>query len=186
MKKVFIISAIILACSFKVRAQGRYSGSSSLGLEYGIASKGNMANLNWNQYVGRNYLGYRVDISYLQKDKNVRIYDLEYESDFNRLSIGSAIVYSLESVIRHPFYVQMFLGGQYGIEKINGGKDTIDNIPYVKPKQNSYGVYGGVELEAEISFSFSIVVSPKYSFTNSKIQREQFSIGVGLRYLFNN
>lgn len=168
-------------------AQGHYGGQKAISINYMGLAKGKGVNLNYQKLVGQNYLGFRVDADYLQKDHNITVYEYSYKTDFLRYSIGSAFTYSLESIMSGaPVYVQLYAGAMYGQEKLNKQKGEIENIPYINPKTNIFGGYVGAEVEIDFARRWSFLINAKNSFTNSQVQKSLFQYGVGLKFILND
>lgn len=184
MRKIILLIALIF--SSVAFAQGNYGGKKTLGLSYMGVDKGYGANLNYHQFVGSNSFGYRFDLDYSSRDMTLSVYEYSYKTDFQRYHIGSAITYSFEKWIQFPFDLQSYAGALYGQEKINNGKSEIDNIPYTKPNANVFGAYVGLELEVSIHRRFTLAITAKNSFTNSKVQKSVFNYGFGIKYNLND
>lgn len=180
--RVFVLSAMLLICSFKMYSQ---RGQQNIGLSYLGVDKGYGVTATYQQSIGDNYFGYRVDADYFKRDYNITVVNNTYPTTLEKYAIGSAMNYSFEKIFTHPFYLQAFIGGQFGQEKLNGGGEEIDGIPYDAPKKIVFGAYAGIEFEMSITNRFNLAILAKNTFTNSEVKKSMFFYGFGLKYNLN-
>lgn len=183
MKKIYVLASLLV--SLTTFAQGHFGGQKSIGISYLGVDKGHGANINYQGLVGTNYLGYRVDLDYFNKNHNITVLDHTFKTHFERYTIGSALVYSFEDFNFYPLYLQAYIGGMLGQEKINKGRSEIETIPYSKPRENIFGGYVGVELEVAFNRRFSLIINAKETFTNSEVKKTMFNYNVGFKYILN-
>ena len=165
-------------------SQSHYAGQYSLGLNYGFVNDGVNYNLNIQKLIGNKFLGMRADLDLLQQDYDLSFYGKErYDGNFESKRIGIAATYSLEKVIPHPFYVQLYLGGLYSNEKLKDFGVAQDILPPYN--RNNFGAYGGTELEFVVFPVFSLTGGFKYqNVFQSTIDKELLFGQVGVKINF--
>ncbi|ALU28436.1 hypothetical protein NWE55_16920 (plasmid) [Myroides albus] len=187
MKRIYLLLGFcIISLTTTTFAQGHFGGQKSIGLSYLGVDKGYGANLNYQQFIGSQYFGYRIDADYLSKKHNLTVLDYTFKTDLERYSLGSALVYSFEDLMFYPLYLQAYVGAMIGQEKINKGRKEIDTIPYSKPRTNLFGGYIGAELEVAFNRRSSLIINAKNTFSNSDIKKSMFTYNIGFKYILND
>lgn|SRR5690606_2670810 len=180
-KTLLFLFGLLYSSTF---AQSHYAGQYSLGLNYGFVNNGTNYNLNVQKLIGNKFLGLRADLDLLKQDYNLSFYGVDqYQGNFESKRIGIAGTYSLEKVIPHPFYVQLYLGGLYSNEKLKDFEIVQDLLPAYN--SNNFGAYGGVELELVVFPAFSLTGGFKYqNVFQSTIDKELLFGQVGVKINF--
>lgn len=182
MKKILLfLFGLLYTATF---GQSHYAGQYSLGLNYGFVNNGTNYNLNLQKLIGNKFLGLRADFDLLQQDYDVSFYGVDqYQGNFESKRVGIAATYSLEKVIPHPFYLQLYLGGLYSNEKLKGFGIVQNVLPTYT--RNNFGAYGGAELELVVFPSFSLTGGFKYqNVFQSSIDKELLFGQVGVKINF--
>lgn len=184
MKSKFLTLALICS-AFLAKAQGHYAGQSSIGANYLFTENGNAYNLNYQKLVGNNYFGYRADLTYTDRKDNLKVVVAE-EVPHQLYSIGVSGTYSLEKIIPYPIYVQLFAGPQYTYEVLNDNKgEDSKGVPYENPKNHTFGLNGGAEIEGALAKNFSIIAtSLNYFLIDSEVRKFSPTYGIGIKYNF--
>lgn len=165
-----------------LNAQSHYAGQYSLGLNYGIVENGNNYNINLQKIIGNKYWGARLDVDYLTKDYTLDFKNVGgYNGTFDSKKVGLAVNYSLEKIIPHPFYLQLYLGGVYSNEKLNDFKLEYLSMPNYN--KNNFGVYMGTELEFVIFPTVSLTAGVKYqNIIQSDLEKENIIYQGGIKF----
>jgi len=164
--------------------QSHYAGQYSLGVNYGFVSKGTNYNLNVQKLIGNKFFGVRADLDWLQQDYILSFYGTEnYSGTFDSKRLGVAATYSLERIIPHPFYVQLYLGALYSNENLKDFSVPQEVMPSYN--RNNFGAYAGTEIEIVLFPSFSLTGSFKYqNVFQSTIDKELIFGQVGIKLNF--
>ncbi len=182
MRKILLfLFGLFYASTF---AQTHYAGQYSLGFNYGFVNNGTNYNINVQKLIGNKFFGMRADLDLLQQDYNLAFFgSTVYQGNFNSKRVGIAGTYSLEKVIPHPFYLQLYLGGLYSNEKLKGFGIVQNFLPTYT--RNNFGAYGGAELELVVFPSFSLTGGFKYqNVFQSSIDKELLFGQVGVKINF--
>lgn len=179
MKKIAVIIALI--STSLIYSQGHFKGQKTISPNYLSIENGYGVNLNFQQLIGNNYFGYRIDINYSDRDYKLNIMDITKEVQYNTYSIGTGVSYSLENIIPHPLYIQPYLGLIYRYEVLNNNDNVIEGITYKKPNNSAFGAYYGIEAEFALLRKVSIVALIQNQITNSKISDNDLFLGLGLK-----
>lgn len=165
-------------------AQSHYAGQYSLGVNYGFVNKGTNYNLNIQKLIGNHFWGARTDFDLLQQDYVLSFNGSENkEGKFESKRIGIAVTYSLEKIVPHPFYLQLYAGGLYSNENLKDFDVSKEVIPTYN--RNNFGAYAGAELEFIIVPFFSVTGGAKYqNVFQSTINKELLFGQVGIKLNF--
>src|SRR5690606_31529535 len=135
--------------------QTHYAGQYSLGLNYGFVNSGANYNINVQKLIGNKFFGIRADLDLLQQDYNLAFFDTtKYPGNFNSKRVGIAGTYSLEKIIPHPFYLQLYIGGIYSNVELKNFDLPERAMPSYN--RNNFGAYGGTELEFVLFTALSL------------------------------
>lgn len=184
MRYTLLLFSLLVASM--VKAQGHYDGQMSLGINGGIQNNDAVAiNLNVQKLFKGNYFGLRADLMYSTTKKDITVI-VPQKMTFNTYNIGLAGMYSLERVIKHPFYINLFLGGNYTFEDLNSRKYTNEKgVNFKGANENVYGIYGGAEFEYMFSPNLSFVLTSlnQYQINSDFDKTRAFGL-IGLKYNF--
>lgn len=165
-------------------AQSHYAGQYSLGLNYGFVNSGTNYNVNVQKLIGNKFFGMRADLDLLQQDYTLSFFGVDrYQGDFESKKVGIAGTYSLEKIIPHPFYVQLYIGGIYSNEELKSFDLPEGAMPSYN--RNNFGAYGGTELEFIVFPALSVTGGLKYqNIFKSTINKEIIFGQVGAKINF--
>lgn len=184
MKYIVLIFSLLVASL--VNAQGHYDGQMSLGINAGLQNNAaTTINLNLQKLFKGNFFGLRGDLMFSNTKESINVI-IPQQFALNTYNIGIAGFYTLERLIKYPFYINFFLGGNYTYEQLNNGNyETSQGIAFKGIQENVYGIYGGAEFEYMFTSNLSFVLTSlnQYQINSDLPKLRAFGL-LGLKYSF--
>lgn len=182
----FLLLLLSMLLVSQLQAQGHYDGQVSLGIHAGLENNNTkVININVQKLFKGNYFGLRADLLYSRVNKELTVI-VPTQMPLSTYNIGLAGLYSFEKFIKYPFYINVFLGGNYGYENLHNSTNTSDQgVTFQEPQTNVLGGYAGAELEYMFTKSLSLAISSinQYQF-NSDFDKARYIGTLGIKFNF--
>ena len=179
-----LILLLIFICGAKQStAQMRFKNQNAIAINGGAATKGYYGNINYQRQISDKGSIIRGDIDYTFTSRNINVISGNIES--NITTFGVAYSYSLQNIFGNRFFVQPYLGGFGGFESYGIADSLAEFVDGSTDDGFVYGIYGGLELEYNVSNSISITLNGSHSFNlKSDINDNITKGGGGLKIYF--
>lgn len=144
MKKFLILLLLSPTLFSQVRVGDQYTISAG----GGIVKEGNYGTIQVDYLpTSRNsYWMYALKLTYTDQKMPTNI---DINMPLQQFGANLLVGYSFENIIKHPFYIQFYVGGYGGYDKANKGKKHFSeyDIPVELKDQFNYGVSGLASIE---------------------------------------
>lgn len=179
MKKLLLMAIIALSV-ITVNAQQRYEGQWTVHVGGGYMNpKGISTYLGVEKYLGRSCSSVRVGVEYSNCTQTPTV--SQYDIKVNMARLSGTYFYSLEKLVKSPFYINLGAGLHLGMEKTNKLalpigliQEDVFNV--------TYGIHGTVQFEYIMNQNLSIFIEPKLNYTwKTGFDKITFNPIVGLK-----
>lgn len=184
--KKFTFLILCLLLSINAICQGHYGGQYSVSINGGIQNNQAIAgNINIQKLFKNNYFGIRADLMFTTNTETLNVIVRE-DYTLKTYNVGASAFYTFEKFIKHPFYINIYLGGNYTHEILNDKiyKNSF-GIEFTPINENVFGIYGGAEFEYMFykNLSFCITSLNQYQLNSDFDAVRSFGLA-GFKYNF--
>ncbi len=178
MKKSLFTITLLIFC-FASRAQLRYYDQWAPGINAGITlKKGYFASTGIEKYFNRKSGSIALNINYMRNSKFFLIKDF----NITTVTLSTSYFYSLERVVKPPFFINIGAGIFAGSESFEKEKNLPEGIVQNADTRFVYGVTFKPQIEYLFSKKVSLLLQPQADYyIESKYSDFVFIPNIGLK-----
>ena len=159
MKKLFIYLLFVFI-AFSLKAQQGYDGQWIVNIGSGITDKsGFNIDLGIEKYIGNSFSSVRFGLTYLRTKQNSSL----DKFDVNTVLFSGTYFYSLESVVKDPFYVNLGASLFIGFENMEK-KELPTGVIQKEISEMVYGISLNPQFETILYKNVSVLFEPRINY----------------------